>query len=549
MIRLFHLLFSQLGARGLIKFIILGLLSGAVSFLFINFVTKAVGLIIEGNFDDRRLQYTAIFLVNILMFIIVRRVLSLGIIQLSQTLFWNMRKQILFSVLNTNYRQLSDKKAEIRTAQTSDVGLLTTVSLSLIGFFTASILAVASLAYLASISFILFLITLVVATAGSLVYHYSSMRNNQRFKNARLLERDFFKNVDMILDGFKEMYMEPKKGKALFEEKLKPISRKAWKNNVEAFTGFLNNQIIGQVLFYVLIAAIIVFFSFLLKIQSNDVVSFIFTLLFLLGSLETILTTIPMLARARVSSDRLFDLSEELKQNAARNRMPKEYVQKDAFSNIDIKGLQFQYGNQEQDFSIGPVDFNIRKGEVVFIYGGNGSGKTTFMQALMGLQVPTSGEISLNGTRVTTENYPEYRSCFAVVFSDFYLFNELLGLKDPDPVKWQEYLHLFELDVKVTLEGNRFSTTDLSMGQRKRLALVGCLMEEKPLLVLDEWAADQDPYFRKKFYTEIIPVLKQDGISIIAITHDDKYYHCADRIYKMEYGTLTERLIDEYAVS
>jgi putative ATP-binding cassette transporter len=110
-------------------------------------------------------------------------------------------------------------------------------------------------------------------------------------------------------------------------------------------------------------------------------------------------------------------------------------------------------------------------------------------------------------------------------------------------VKWKEYVHLFELEGKVGLEGNRLSTTDLSAGQRKRLALIIALMENKPILVLDEWAQDQDPYFRKKFYTEIIPLLKQAGYSILAVTHDDKYYGCADRLYKMDEG----RLVAEHA--
>ncbi|OQP54219.1 hypothetical protein A4H97_22235 [Niastella yeongjuensis] len=549
MVRLFRQLLLLTGKAGLARFIFLGLLSGASSFLFINFVNKSVGYIIAGHFEEKRLQYTALFAAVILLFVVVRRVLSLGLIRLSQTLFWNIRKQIIGCVLNSNYRQLFNKKADIQAAMTNDVNLLTTVSLSIIGFFTAFILAIASLVYLASISFVLFLITLVVAGAGSLVYHFSAMNNNERLKKGHLLERDFFRSMDTILDGFKEIYMEPKKGKAVYDEKIKRIAKNAYRNNVSAFTGFLNNQIIGQVLFYILIASILLFFSFVLKIKSQDIVSFVFTLLYLLGALETILTTIPVLSRAMVSSDRLLDLTENLRANSDRNRIPKKYMTAAEFDSIVIKALQFKYGETAQDFSVGPVNFDLRKGEVVFIYGGNGSGKTTFMQALTGLHIPDAGEIRLNGLLVTNENYPEYRSCFSVVFSDFYLFDELFGWKNPDQEKFLYYLRLFELEGKVTLEGNRFSTTDLSMGQRKRLALIASLLEDKPLLILDEWAADQDPYFRKKFYTEIIPLLKQSGITIIAITHDDKYYHCADRVYKMEYGKLMEKPVGEYAVS
>jgi len=183
---------------------------------------------------------------------------------------------------------------------------------------------------------------------------------------------------------------------------------------------------------------------------------------------------------------------------------------------------------------------------VVFIYGGNGSGKTTLVHSILGLRVPTAGEIKLNDIPVNKSNYPEYRTIFSVVFNDFYLFTELLGIDNPDPDKWNYYLKLFELEGKVSLDKNCFSTVSLSAGQKKRLALIAVLLEEKPVLILDEWAADQDPHFRRKFYTEIIPLLKSEGITILAITHDDKYYNCADSLYKMDSGKLIRENIALY---
>ena len=147
---------------------------------------------------------------------------------------------------------------------------------------------------------------------------------------------------------------------------------------------------------------------------------------------------------------------------------------------------------------------------------------------------------------INKENYSNYRSIFSVVFSDFYLFDELLGIDNMNIQKCNDYLQLFEIEQKVKLDNNHFSTIDLSTGQKKRLALIAMLLEEKPVLVLDEWAADQDPYFRKKFYTEILPFLKKEGFTIIAVTHDDKYYHCADKLYKMDYGKLIAEDIHTY---
>ncbi|MCK5681500.1 ATP-binding cassette domain-containing protein, partial [bacterium] len=123
-----------------------------------------------------------------------------------------------------------------------------------------------------------------------------------------------------------------------------------------------------------------------------------------------------------------------------------------------------------------------------------------------------------------------YRETFAAVFSDFHLFQKLHGLHETDPGKTAELLTLFQLDYKTKRIGDSFSNLDLSTGQRKRLALIVSLMEDKPVYIFDEWAADQDPHFREYFYLELLPRLKREGKTIVAVTHDDRYFDCCDRI-------------------
>lgn len=469
--------------------------------------------------------------------------LSLGIVTLSQRIFWTLRKQILHSVLNANYEQLSKRKTKVHAAILSDVYVLTDASMNVISFFISLVMGVACLIYLASISFILFLITVVVAFMGGAVYHFGSIKNNKELEVYRSLENKFLDNLNAILNGFKEIYMEPKKGRAIYENKINFIARDSYKNNISAFTGFLRNQITGQVLFYLLISSVLLIFSIILKIKATDIVSFVFTLLYLLGAIETIMVLLPGLMRARIACNHLIDLKTELEEANFSNPIPDKYIQKDEFDQIIIKDLEYKYQGDDNIFTIGPIDLQIKKGEIIFIYGGNGSGKTTFVHSVLGLNIPTSGEIYLNDQLINNESYPSYRTLFSVVFSDFYLFNELHGMPELDIEKWNYYLELFEIQGKVELEDNCFSTIDLSTGQRKRLALIVALLEEKPILVMDEWAADQDPYFRKKFYTEILPALKKQDITIIAITHDDKYYNCADKLYKMEEGKLIEESV------
>ncbi|HVI44935.1 MAG TPA: cyclic peptide export ABC transporter [Chitinophaga sp.] len=542
--QLLSIILPRIGRMGALKYTALGILSGMCSFLFINCVTRVAGQIIAGNFKTVSIEYILVFALIILFFIWIRKTLSTAVISISQRLFWQLRKQIIALVLKAKYRQLADKEREVYAAMVSDVNTLTDASRGIIEFFTALVLAICCLVYLSTISLALWGITLVIALLGISVYHLNSRKNLQDIERSRGMENDFVGHLNDILGGFKEIYMEPGKGQYIYDHSISPIAKRAYRNNVSALNGLLINQITGQVLFYVLIASVLLFFGLKLHIPANDLVSYIFTLLYLLGAIETIMVLLPNIVRAGVAADHMISLKNQLEDTVMQQHMPKQYIGINDFQQITVSRLEFSYGEKDQSFSIGPVSLQINKGDVIFIYGGNGSGKTTFVNALLGLCTPSAGEIRLNGELVDGSNYPDYRTAFAVIFSDFFLFNGLLTEKQADMEKWNDYLRLFELENKVVLEEGRYSTTSLSAGQRKRLALIAALMEEKPLLVLDEWAADQDPYFRNKFYTEIIPMLRKSGFTIVAITHDDKYYHCADKLYKMDEGRLERENAD-----
>lgn len=535
--RILKLVIPMTGKAGFVKYICLGILSGLSSFMFINTVTSVIGQIIAGSFTNTR-EYLLIFVAIILLYIWIRKALSVAIIHLSQAIFWDLRKQIVSLVLKSNYQQLSNRKTEVHSAIVSDVNILTQASQSIIDFFTATVLTVICFTYLATLSMVLFAITLLVALTGIVIYRLRASVNIKNLQKARTLENSFQASFNAILDGFKELFMDASKGKAIFEQQISPVSGKAYENNTKAYIGFLNNQITGYTLFYVLIATILIYLNTALKIEVKHTVTFVFTLLYLLGGINTIMVLMPVLVRGKVAAGRLLDLKEKLEHDDRPVKASLPVIFKDEMEQITLTNLVYDYSTSQKSFGIGPVNLDIQKGDIIFIYGGNGSGKTTLIHTLLGLRIPAGGEIRFNDIVISNDLYPEYKALFAVVFSDFYLFGELLGIDNFDADKWLYYLRLFEIEDKVSIDKGIFSTTDLSTGQRKRLALIAALLEEKPVLVIDEWAADQDPYFRKKFYTEIIPLLKQEGITIIAITHDDRYYHCADKLYRMEYGKL-----------
>jgi putative ATP-binding cassette transporter len=177
-------------------------------------------------------------------------------------------------------------------------------------------------------------------------------------------------------------------------------------------------------------------------------------------------------------------------------------------------------------------------GEVVFVVGGNGSGKTTLAKLISGLYAPESGDIRLNGIEITDGLRDYYRQHFSAVFSDFFLFESFIGLGSNLDAQASQYLKDLELDHKVEIKDGKLSTTELSQGQRKRLALLTAYLEDRPFYIFDEWASDQDPVFKQVFYNRIVPALRERGKAVIVITHDDKYFHCADRLIKLDFGRL-----------
>jgi putative pyoverdin transport system ATP-binding/permease protein len=200
-------------------------------------------------------------------------------------------------------------------------------------------------------------------------------------------------------------------------------------------------------------------------------------------------------------------------------------------------------GETNGGFSIGPLDLTINRGETIFLVGGNGSGKTTTLKLLTGLYVPQSGVIKVDHDIVGRHNVQRYRELFSTVFTQFHLFDRLYGLEHVKDEQVNELLDELQLTGKTRFENGRFTTTELSTGQRKRLALAVCLLEGADILVFDEWAADQDPHFRKYFYEQVLRRLKAQGITIIAATHDDRYWHLADRVIRMEYGVAVDEPI------
>jgi putative ATP-binding cassette transporter len=205
-----------------------------------------------------------------------------------------------------------------------------------------------------------------------------------------------------------------------------------------------------------------------------------------------------------------------------------------------LTDVEFAYEDETkaEQFRIGPLSFDINAGETLFIIGGNGSGKSTLLKVLCALYRPDEGTLQIDDLTIDGDTLYAYRDLFSIIFSDFHLFGQLYGLLHVNPQTVNELLERMQLDNKISYADGRFSSLELSTGQRKRMALLVSLLEDRQILIFDEWAADQDQEFRRYFYEHLLYELKSEGKTIIAVSHDDRYFHHADRIIKMEYGKL-----------
>jgi cyclic peptide transporter len=259
--------------------------------------------------------------------------------------------------------------------------------------------------------------------------------------------------------------------------------------------------------------------------------TFVVVLLYLIGPINAILGAVPQFMQLRIAWNRIQKFTDDIPANLDKTELLKSQPTGGRpVELLTVRSLSYRYGN---DFAVGPISFEVKAGEILFIIGGNGSGKTTVSKLLTGLYAPDGGDILVDGKKIPPGRVGEF---FSTVFSPCHLFDKLYDAAQRTDEERNAYLHTLQLAGKVSVHDNTYSTINLSQGQRKRLALFQCFHEDKPIYLFDEWAADQDPTYRRFFYRELLNDMRKQGKIIIAITHDDHYFDVADKILKLDMG-------------
>lgn len=462
-------------------------------------------------------------------------------IKATQDLIYRFKLRILQDVYSTDLMRIDVvgrnyiAEVMVRDSQLVSQSLVVIVttfqSLTTLFFLTIYLSTISILASLIVLSSLFVIFTVSIREIGRVTEQFNQVSKDETEVNS--LYMDF-------LYGFKEVKMNSSRAYDLTEELMAESSAINDKKSqlTIAITNFFNTL---QIFLYVVVGVMVFVVPVFSESFAGNVTTAATTALFLAASLTGIISSIPGLSQADVAAKSLRELARRLEGESAKAL---DEVRSSALEikSIELKSVEYLHSGSElaKNFALGPISYRFEPGKVYFIRGKNGSGKTTLMRLLLGLYQVSSGQIIVNNEPNISVNTSEYRDSFSVVFNDFHLFRKLYGIHTATDEEIDRLIRLFQMESKLTVRNNVFSSLQFSTGQRKRIALIAAMLENKSIVVLDEWAADQDPLFRKKFYQVIVPMLRDSGKTVIAITHDDQYFSMADCVINMDAGKIVE---------
>lgn len=494
------------------------------------------------------------------------------LIRLTQDAIFRLRAELSARVTSAPLEQLERLGTHrLLATLTEDVRSLSQ-SVSAIPTVCVDVVTVIGcLVFLAVISGPVFAVTVAGTLAGIFGVELALRRVRRTYRAARENEDRLLGSFQAVTAGIKELKLHRDRRIDFMNRHLLGAAADLREQNVAASVRFCFADAYGRVLQLLTMGAVLFGIATLLGLSRSVMISYMLVTMFLAGPMQSFMQRIPDLLRGDVALAKINAL------NLSIGGAPTEPTHDvpppaPATARLQVRGLNYTYAGEppprmpgpppggpggppgmggggkgfvpppmgpppmEPGFHLGPLDLDFAPGQLTFIVGGNGSGKSTLVKLLCGLYRPHSGSVRLNGVEIGPQNVEWLRQSCSAVFTDFHLFDEYLGFDAGVDQQVRELLEKLQIAHKVTVHHGRLSTTALSQGQRKRLALLTALLEDRPIYLFDEWAADQEPRFRDVFYTQIVPELAARGKTVIVITHDDRYFHHADQLIKLDFG-------------
>ncbi|MEP5613496.1 MAG: cyclic peptide export ABC transporter [Cyclobacteriaceae bacterium] len=468
---------------------------------------------------------------------------SYAVSRLMQRIIHQLRVDMSRKIIQAPYEEIENNQAKLLPILTGDIDKIAQYISTLPAVTTGLATVIGILGYMVWYSpllslatiFLFFLIFVLTKVALPLIRKHSY--------GARSHLNNLFVHFEGLVLGIKELTLNRKFSKSFVDDHIIPTSKLQMRYYLkESVVGSVFNKSTDLVLLLGMGALIVIIFQtgfVTLEFFGKYLTLVLFTIAPLssatgfLRSLKHIEVAFNHIEKVGITLEPSFPHEEEIRNESWNDSMPL----------IKFEGLEHSYYHADEDehFKLGPLNFEVKKGESIFLVGGNGSGKTTLAKLILGLYKPKGGQTLYKGIPTTTENLSYYRSRFSAVFTDSYVFQELDHIS-PELLEEQgsRLIDMLELSKKVKIKDKSFNTKRLSDGQKKRLSLISSILEDKEIYLFDEWAANQDPYFKEIFYNKIVSYLQEKGKTLIVITHDDRYFHLADSVLKLQDGKLVD---------
>lgn len=461
---------------------------------------------------------------------------------------FELRTQLARKILASPLRKLEELGAHrILGTLTEDITAITGAVVSYPNLLMQLFIVLGCLAYLGWLSWPA-LLGLLVFMALGVVMHQLPVVAADRLMSAGRDDWDLVaKGIRALIEGTKELKLHQGRRRQFFTGDFEPAARSMQHKAVVGRTILYAASCWGHVLFFLVIGLVLFVLPSYQSVDRGLLTGFVLIILYMMTPIESILSALPALSAAAVSVRKIEELGLSLEPEMAESKLFELHPVADERKSLELVGVTHEYRveNADESFRLGPIDLALAPGELLFLTGGNGSGKTTLAKLLCGLYLPEKGEVRFGGEPVTPANREAFRQRFSAIFSDFFVFESLLGISDGDVDQLAaEHLRQLRLDRIVSVKDGQLSRVAVSQGQRKRLALLTAYLEDRPLYLFDEWAADQDVTFKELFYRQILPALKARGKTVIVISHDDHYYDAADRVIKLDAGKIESEVVN-----
>ncbi|ASI68643.1 peptide ABC transporter [Diaphorobacter nitroreducens] len=456
--------------------------------------------------------------------------------RLNQRAHADLRRFISARVIAADFRRLEEIGGpKVQSALSEHSTQVAEFFVSFPTILVNAIIVSGCLTYMAWLSWQVFLAAVLVIGLGSLGYHLAHLRAIRHLDVASKEQDRLFDHFRSLVEGAKELRLHAAKRRRFSDDVLGGSIETVRRERAFGMSVFLVSSAWGNFLIYGFIGLVLFVLVGDVPERGRIMTGFALVFVYMVAPLENLLLALPRANLAKVSGARIDEITQQL-----------EHTESDEVSGpaprlvgLVLQGISHRYYHEGVDdlFTLGPVDLAFSPGQITYLVGGNGSGKTSLAKLLVGLYRPEQGAILINGEPVGDANRDRYRQTFSAIFSDFHLFEHMLDAASAElDAQGNALLEKLHLQHKVQVCDGAFTTRALSQGQRKRLALVVAYLEDRPFLVFDEWAADQDPVFKEVFYRELLPELKAKGKAVLVISHDDRYFHLADRLIRMENG-------------